>query len=60
MVGPGYEGSLIRGDAARPMTGFNAARRANSSGDMVAALDWSVAVSNFRQPDEPVYGCASR
>ncbi len=22
MVGPGYEGSLIRGDAMRPMTGF--------------------------------------
>ncbi|CDL56133.1 FIG00732100: hypothetical protein [Klebsiella pneumoniae] len=58
--GPGYEGSLIRGDADAADDRFpDAAGRAGGAGNMVAALGRPVAVPDLRQPDESIYRCAS-
>ena len=56
--GPGYEGSLIRGDAMRPMTGF-LMQRAEQAAPETAVTLGSMAVPDLRQPDESIYRCAS-
>jgi hypothetical protein len=53
--GPGYEGSLIRGDAARPMTGFLMQRAEQAARKPGGCAGLALAVSDLRQPDEPVY-----
>ncbi|MBO2029456.1 hypothetical protein J4734_19770 [Klebsiella pneumoniae] len=53
--GPGYEGSLIRGDAMRPMTGFLMQRAEQAAPETRWLLGRPMAVPDLRQPDESIY-----